>query len=646
MSTSVGSTSTRLSGLVSGMDTDALVKAALATDTAKIEKYKANLQIDEWKTDAYREVTSIIQSFYNTYFNPTSASNLKSVNNFASFATSYSETNSSNYVSLAALSGATTGTYTVSSATLATSAQLTGSGVSAAIKSTAAVTDFASLKDTTLSISLNGTTKSITIGSCTDLNGLVNDLNSKIDAAFGADKLTFASSGGGISITADRATDSFSVASTGTANSLLNLNSSNLSNKIDLSATISSLANSLSTTVTTGTDNTVAFTINGQSFSFDTTKSTLQNVMDTVNANATANVTMKYNTTSNSFSITSNTTGLTTELAVADTADGGNLMTALGIAGTDTGTDSSITISDGTSTKTIVRSSNSFVYENISYNIKQTFTTDTDPNTSNPNPIVATVSTDTSKTYDYIKGFVDKYNEIIENINGKLSEERYKAYKPLTDEQKEAMTEDQIKKWETKAKSGMLKNDSIVSGMITKLRTALSNTVESAGITLSSIGITPSSIYSENGKLEINETKLKTALANKSEQITKLFTSNSDKSYYEAINDADIRTERYNESGIAQRFSDIIQDAIRTTTDSKGNKGSLLEKAGIKGDRSQYTNVLYKEMQGFQDTIDSLNDRLSDKEKALYAKYTAMESAMSKLNSQQSYITSMLGSSS
>ena len=132
MTSSISGTTNRsgVSGLVSGMNTDELVKAALAKDTAKIEKYKANLQIDEWKTEAYRDITSSLQSFYKTYFDTTSSLNLKSANSFASFATSYGNTTSTNYVTVTGLSGATAGDYSIKKLVMATAATLSGSNVS------------------------------------------------------------------------------------------------------------------------------------------------------------------------------------------------------------------------------------------------------------------------------------------------------------------------------------------------------------------------------------------------------------------------------------------------------------------------------------------------------------------------------------
>jgi Flagellar capping protein len=143
--------------------------------------------------------------------------------------------------------------------------------------------------------------------------------------------------------------------------------------------------------------------------------------------------------------------------------------------------------------------------------------------------------------------------------------------------------------------------------------------------------------------LVINETNLKKALANNPDKVAKLFTSDSDVSYYDTLENPSLRSQRNKETGIAQRFSDVIQDAIRTNTDSGGQKGSLLEKAGIVGDRSEYSNILAKEIMDYDNMATDMNSKLVDKQNALYSKFSKMETALSQLNSQQSWLAQQFG---
>lgn len=749
--------STRLTGLVSGMDTDTLVKQMMAADQAKLDKLIQKRQIDLWKTDAYREITSTFQSFYNEYFDTLSSKNLKSINSFASFSSSYSTTNATNYVAVTPGASAKAGTYTIKSLKAATNATVSGSSVSRPVEGTVALTDadVQNIKvangNNTFEFTLNNVTKQFTIGSVSTVADLKNELQSKIDAVFGKDagvsKIT-------VGLTADnritfstvRNTDAFSIGTvynegadalfgvkptaespfvtvpllnkfdltiggvkktvtlatgqvytnaddlataikaaadeafggsaditfTNTdgkvtytsgqsvsiektdsgANAALGLQQGNLSNKIDLTAKIYDIKDAFNNTAFAskidGSADDITFSINGKFFRFNSKDTSLNDIIKAVNADTTINVKMKYDFTTNSFKIETADTGAASQLIVKDIepSDGDGLMEALGFNITDTvyGSDASATLSGlggSSSDVTIVRPSNSFTYDGITFNIKNDFTSG-----GGVDPINVTVASDTTNVYDYIKTFVDKYNEIVGKLNGKIDEKVNRDYLPLTDEQKASMTEDQIKQWEDKAKSGLLRNDSIISSTLNQMRTALYAAVQGVGISLFSIGITTSSDYTQKGKLEIDEAELKKALATKPEEVANLFTSSSDITYYDAMNNSTLRDQRYKESGIAYKLSDIIQDAIRTSTDNSGNKGSLLEKAGIIGDRSEYSNVLYKEIKDFDSQVTEMNNRLAEKENALYEKFAKMESALSKMNEQQSWITQQFSTGS
>jgi flagellar hook-associated protein 2 len=128
---------------------------------------------------------------------------------------------------------------------------------------------------------------------------------------------------------------------------------------------------------------------------------------------------------------------------------------------------------------------------------------------------------DVDSVYDNISKFIAKYNEIIDTINNKLSEKYDRNYLPLTDEQKEAMNEDDIKKWEEKAKTGLLRNDSILQNIVYRMRSAVYDSVAGISTALSEIGITTDT-YVTKGKLIIDETKLKEAIRNNPDNVMNL----------------------------------------------------------------------------------------------------------------------------
>ncbi len=253
-----------------------------------------------------------------------------------------------------------------------------------------------------------------------------------------------------------------------------------------------------------------------------------------------------------------------------------------------------------------------------------------------------TVDKDVDATFDTVKGFVDKYNEIIKNIHGKLSEKVNRDYRPLTDEQREGLDDDQVEKWEAKAKSGLLRNDNMLENMLLDMRRALSDSVAGAGISLAEIGIKTSSDYKDHGKLVMDESKLREKIASDGEKIAKLFTI--EEGAYDCNATSTERQERYNNSGLATRIYDILQDNIRTSRDNDGKKGTLLEKAGVKGDITEYKNTLTDQLIQYDDKIDSLLDLMSQREERYYQRFTAMEKAIAEMNNQSSWLSQQFSS--
>lgn len=104
------------------------------------------------------------------------------------------------------------------------------------------------------------------------------------------------------------------------------------------------------------------------------------------------------------------------------------------------------------SSLTVEPPTNEYKINNIQFNFKQV--------TAGEETV--TVGNNTNAAFDSIVKFVNKYNEMIEKINGKLDEKRYRDYQPLSDDEKEVMEEKQIELWEEKAKSGLIRNDSTI----------------------------------------------------------------------------------------------------------------------------------------------------------------------------------------
>jgi flagellar hook-associated protein 2 len=381
-----------------------------------------------------------------------------------------------------------------------------------------------------------------------------------------------------------------------------------------------------------GTAN-VQFSINGTSINLGKTfaQASINDVMTAINTSG-AGVEMKYDSMKDKFTLTSKTTGSAETISITD-ANG--LFSALGInqANLQAGEDA---IFDLDGVTDMQRSTNEFEINGVTYSLKS----DATPATA----VTINVNGNADGLVDKIKGFVTKYNELLDKINGELSEKKERSYRPLTDEEKEAMKDSDITKWEEKAKSGLLSNDSVLSNIVNSMRKALTDDITGGSMTLANIGITSGS-YDMKGKLVIDETKLKAAINENIDGVAQLFTKESDISYNDGLSDAAKRNTRYQESGLAQRLNDILQDNIRTNRDSNGKKGILLEKAGITGDITDVKNIMSDMISQKNKIIDTLLDRLIDKEDALYKKFTAMEKALSQMNSQTSWLSQQFGGS-
>ena len=164
--------------------------------------------------------------------------------------------------------------------------------------------------------------------------------------------------------------------------------------------------------------------------------------------------------------------------------------------------------------------SNTFTYNGVSMTFLEADATKN---------IAITVSKNVDEVYDKIKNFTDSYNDLLVTLN-KYYKEENTGYDPLTDEEREALSDTQEEKWEKMAKKGILRRDSTLADAINQMRSAVTSYVSGSSISsLFEIGISTSSydaINSENnGKLVINEDKLREAIKNDLDGVASLFTN-------------------------------------------------------------------------------------------------------------------------
>lgn len=313
-----------------------------------------------------------------------------------------------------------------------------------------------------------------------------------------------------------------------------------------------------------------------------------------------------YSEMTGKLSIQTNTTGVSSELTFE-----GELFINLGMStesiGTKNGSNNQVTVYDsyGTEIKTIENESNIFTIDNITYNIKGV--------TKGDELVSMTSTKDTTKTVEKVKAFIDDYNKIIEDIYDSVTQKKNRDYQPLTEAQKEDMSEEEIEKWEKKAKEGLLRNDKDLRAFMDDIKKAIFAPIGESGLTLNDIGIKADEDYNKQGQLQLDVDKF-----------TKLLEDNGDL-VYKATTEA------------FEKIKDV-------TYKYAGSSSSIfVKKAGMENSSTAINNLFSEQIRRQEEQIKNLTIKMQDKEQSLYKKFATLETNMNKLNSQMSYLTNSMG---
>ncbi|WP_432661937.1 flagellar filament capping protein FliD [Wukongibacter baidiensis] len=618
--------SSRMTGMVTGMDVDQMVKDLMEVEKQPLDKAYQEKQLMEWKMDAYREVIMEVKGFEDTYFNYLNPSN-----NMLSPSTYiiYNCTSSNeNAVKVSAGPDAVEGNHSLEVLNTATAANLqSSSGISKEIEGTSPP-DFTAAHGQTFQMDVDGTTKTIAIDN--SIND-VNDMQTAVDEAFGSNKIEVALTTSGtltFKPVPNSGVHNITLSSTPDNDALNSLgfgSGSTLSNRIDTSDSLEDVASSMKTPFNFDSNGQVVLTINDETFEFDK-DTTLDQMMNEINTNPNAGVHMMYDEISDKFIFTATQTGAGNNIQI--TESGSSFMSSAGINDYTAGEDA-VVILDG---ERLTRSDNTFTVAGVTYTVL----------TETTEPVNMSVSLNTDAIYENIVSFVDAYNQLIDSLYGEISEPYDREYPPLTPEQKAEMSEEEIRLWEEKAQTGLLSNDPIIEDMLRDMREALYEPVEGVSITLPEIGITTGS-YDQHGKLVVDEEKLKQSIEENPQAVMSLFCQES--SSYPGTDvrplDGEERQVRYEEEGIAYRMYDIMEDNVSIYRNENGQKGALLEKVGMVGDSSEYDNFYYSQIEDYEEEIAELEKKMIEKENDYYDQFAAMEVAIQQMNAQLESIMSM-----
>ena len=485
--------SIRLSGLATGMDTDAMVKSMLTADQEKIDKAQQKEQTVKWQQEIYREVMSDIIDFNDKYFSLTSKDSILS--NSAWNTLSITSSNSS-VISATGNAGATNVDYKFNVKKLAETAKAKSSIED--LKK-----DFELGKDDTGN---NIYSSDITIEADDTIDTLITKINNSVD--------------GKIKASYSEMTGKFTVE-------------------------------------TKDTGSNTEFKIVGE----DGSSSKALDFLDLKTKNSSGNL-VKFDE--------NGAKGSNSEIEVSS--------------------------KDGTFKKILSQESNTFTIDNIKYTVNSTGSAE------------ITSKQDASSVVQKMKTFVDDYNKIMDKIYDLVTEKKDSDYSPLTEAQKEEMSEDEIKDWEKKAKQGILRNDSEMRRFMDSMQNAIFG--DKMNI-LNEMGISTAEDYNKRGQISLDESKFTEALENDSQKVYKAFAGGS--------------------NSMMEKMKSTVKNYVG------GASSVFAQKAGLEKTASVANNFYSEQLKRQADIIKNLKSKMYDKEDKLYLKFGNLESQMNKLNSQMNY---------
>ena len=615
---------TRISGLSTGLPIDDWVTKMLKPRKTQIDTLEQKSTLLQWKQTDYQTLYSKIKELGELSFSDTLDANLaplKATSSNESVATATVNAGTSQ------LSHRLTITQLADSIYQASSEQITpvGNDKTTLAKQFGITSDF--------TVVING--KSISVSKDASLNTFVssiNNANAGVTATYSAtvDRFFLSNQTKG----AWDGTYGSRIDFAGTSTAGMDFFSDNLKLSVDAdvasNAKITATGNAKTTLMTQFglTDSTpFSITINNQAVTVDPTKS-IDELMTTINGTANIGVAASYSEDLDRVIFTG--TGTPPQVSFTGTAGTGLsfLTDNLKVMAADSrmllGQDAIVDI-DGASNMHVL--DNTFSIGGVTYNLKSVGTANVD------------VASDVDKAIKTAQAFVDKYNSVLADITAEYKENRQKQasgkvtngfeyFQPLTDDEREAMTDDQITAWEAKAKKGMLSRSPILATILDKMRTSISQPIgglpkDAVYKTAASIGIDVAEgweSYKEGGKLYLDESKLRTALTEDPNVMKTIFGSSGTTT---------------SKQGIAARMKIVMEDG----------KDSIEQEAGLVG-TDVSTSYLGDRIDDYSEQIYKLTLRMNDEEDRYYNQFSAMETALQKLSQQSSWLEQQSGQSS
>ena len=239
------------------------------------------------------------------------------------------------------------------------------------------------------------------------------------------------------------------------------------------------------------------------------------------------------------------------------------------------------------------------------------------------NAITVTTATDTQAIYDKIKSFLTQYNSLINEMTSLYNADTAKGYEPLTDDEKSAMSDSEVEKWEEKIKSSLLRRDDSLESDMNLMTNAMSQpvTIDGKKYYLSSFGIKTLGFLNapenQQNAYHIDGDEDDTATSGNEDKLMAMINSDPDTVV-----------------SFMQQLTTNLYDAIGTKMKSS-TLSSIYKVYNDKEMASEYSD--------YTTTIKKWEQKLQDQEDAYYKKFSAMETALSKLQSQTSSLSNLFG---
>ena len=242
---------------------------------------------------------------------------------------------------------------------------------------------------------------------------------------------------------------------------------------------------------------------------------------------------------------------------------------------------------------------------------------------TNGQEVSITTKTDTEGLYNKIKDFLKDYNELINEMTKLYGADSSKGYEPLTADEKDSMTDAQVEEWEKKIKDSLLRRDSTLDGIMSTMKMAMSKsyTVDGKSYSLSSFGISTLGILNaaknEESAYHIDGDKDDTKTSGKEDKLMSALTSDPDS---------------------VITFMKQLATGLYKGLDTKMKSTTLSSAYTVYNDKQ-----MAREYSDYTTTIAKWEQKVADMEDSYYEKFSAMETALAKLQSNSSSLSSLLG---